>query len=153
AEAECEPRSVDARAGPIEPQVVAKIERQTRGARTLDRGAADLAVALRCMAVAGREQRAVDRDRQEQRRARDELLAVDVSSVLPRRDRRVHAMAVRRHPEHAEERMEANALPGRGATDAAVEGPRDAVRLLGERLAPGPGRDVVDPDGERLACP
>ena len=46
--------------------------------RALDRELRHLTVSLAAMAVAGREQRAVDRYRQVEGRARDELLAVDV---------------------------------------------------------------------------
>ncbi len=47
---------------------------------SLDRELRDLAVTLRRVAVAGREECAVDGDGQEERRAGDELLAVDVAA-------------------------------------------------------------------------
>ena len=91
--------------------------------RALDRRAAHLAVALRRMPVARREERAVDRDRQVQRRARDELLAVDVAALRARRDRRVHAVPDRRH---------ARARRGTGAAS-----PRDrSMRAPCRRRAP-----------------
>src|SRR6185369_12428695 len=58
--------------------------------------------------VAGREQRPVDRNREEERRSRDELLAVEVPAPRARRPRRVHAPLPRRHPEHPEERRQRN---------------------------------------------
>src|SRR5581483_5880224 len=82
-EAEREPRAVDPRAGPFERQVD-EVERQLCARRALDRGAGDLAVALRGVTVAGGEERALDGDRQVERRAGDELLAVDVPTLRAR---------------------------------------------------------------------
>jgi hypothetical protein len=80
--------------------------------RALDRSRRDLAVALQRVAVAGREERAVDRDRQEEFRPGDELLAVEVSAAEPRWPSRVDAGLVRRHAEHAEERRQPNLATG-----------------------------------------
>ena len=85
-EAEREPRVGGARDRRSEVEVVASVERQLRPLeRALDRGARDLAVALRAVAVARGEQRAVDRDREVERRAGDEQLAVDVPAPAARR--------------------------------------------------------------------
>src|SRR5260370_12264690 len=53
----------------------------------LDRRAAGLAIALREMRVADREQRAVDKDRQQEARAFAQLLDVEIATVFARRDR------------------------------------------------------------------
>src|SRR4029079_177155 len=53
----------------------------------LDRAPADLALALREVAVAEREQRARDVDREEEPRAATELADVDVAAGLARRER------------------------------------------------------------------
>src|SRR5215469_2326735 len=75
--------------------------------RALDRRAADLAVALRPVPVAQVEQRARHGDRQVQRRARHEFLAVDVPARLgARRDRRVLPGRGGRGTRHAEERRD-----------------------------------------------
>ena len=64
-----------------------------------------LAVALRAVAVAGREQRALDEDRQIERGAGDQLLVVEVAAVLARRRGRDRAPGGRRRrAHHAEER-------------------------------------------------
>ena len=55
------------------------------GCAHFDRGDADLAVALGEMAVAGREQRTLVEDRQEQLGALGELLDVEIAAVLARR--------------------------------------------------------------------
>src|SRR5439155_11513258 len=86
--------------------------------RTFDRCAGNLAVALRSVTVARGEERAVVRDRQEQRRPGDQQLAVDVASPPPRRDRRPLAGLVRRHADHTEERRQ----PDRRATVARRDG-------------------------------
>ena len=73
---------VDARDGRLEHEVVAHARRVSCARdRRLDGGAAHLAVALRACAVARGEERAVDRDRQVERRAGNELLAVDVAAA------------------------------------------------------------------------
>src|SRR5207245_2073563 len=88
-----------------EVEVVADVDRDLRRVeRTLDRRARVLAVALRGVSIAGRQERTVIRNRQEERRPRDEQLAVDVAAAATRRDRRPHARLVRRHADDAEER-------------------------------------------------
>ena len=68
--------------GAVEPEVVAHRERQPRTLDgRLDRELRDLAVSLGRVPVARRDERAVDRDREEERRPRDELLAVDVPAA------------------------------------------------------------------------
>src|SRR5207245_3041305 len=57
--------------------------------RTLDGGHADLAVALRCVTIADREQRSRNRDGKEERTAGYQLLAVEVSTPDARRPRGV----------------------------------------------------------------
>jgi len=102
------------------------------GHRTLNGGAADLAVALRGVAVAQLQQRPSHGYREEQRRARDQLLAVDVAPAgRARRDRRMPARLMGRQPDRI---ADSNGLPrGRGY-------------LLDRRLA------AAD-DGGRRACP
>ncbi len=148
-EAERDPRVHDARDRRAQLEI-AELERHLCPLeRRLDRGARDLAVALRGMTVTRREHRAVERDRQVQRRAGDEQLAVDVAAPLPRRPGRVDAGLRWRHADHAHERRERHGLAavvGRGiAVDRPVE--RRAVR---ERDAPVSRRHLVDRDDERL---
>ena len=111
-EAERQPGAVDAGDRPLEREVVAHVERDLRLDRRLDRRPRDLTVALGGVAVTAGEERAVDRDRQVERRPGDELLAVDVAAAAPRRGRRVDARLGRRHPEHAEERRQADRAAG-----------------------------------------
>ena len=60
------------------------------------------------------------------------------------------ARLVRRHPEHAEERRQADGA-ARGAAHVPVELPVEPVRrLAAERDAPRAGDDLVDPDREHL---
>ena len=119
--------------------------------RALDRGSRHLAVALGAVAVARHHQRSVDRDREVQGRAGDELLAVDVPAPAPRRGRRVLAGLRRRHPDHAEER--------RRADTALAEVPPVAVPRPGEGLSvcprapPVAWHDFVDAHHERLPLP
>ena len=110
----------------------------------------DLAVALRGMPVACREERAVDRDRQVERRAGDELLAVDVPAPAPRRDRRVDARLGRRHAHDAEERLEVE-LAAQSAADPGPEIPVDGMVLAPVRDAPVRRAHLFDADDERLA--
>src|SRR5438105_6078143 len=145
AEAESEPRALDPCGRPLERQVVTKVDRHLRPARALDRGAADLAVALRRVPVAGRETRTVERDRQEEGRAGDELLAVDVAALPPRRCRRMHTVPDRSHAEDPEEGPQPHALPAGRDPDAVREPPLDPVTRLGDRLAPRSWDDLVDP--------
>ena len=112
---------------PLERQVAPQVERHLGAGRALDRRPAHLAVALRGVAVAGREERAVDRDRQVERRSGDELLAVDVAALRPRRARRVDARGDRRHAEHAEERPRGRRGGPSRRPDAVGELPGDAA--------------------------
>ena len=94
----------------------------TRSAGHSIASCADLAVALPRVAVAGREERAVDGDRQEERRAGDELGAVDVPALRPRRRGRVTpALLGRRHADHAEERPQVDLAAARPAHARTVE--------------------------------
>ena len=88
--------------------------------RRLDRGPADLAVALGRVAVADREPGAVVEDRQEQRRAGGQVAGVHVAAVDVGRDRRERPG------------------PGRDAQLAAERDDRDAD--AGEELRPLPDR-------------
>ena len=134
-------------------EVVPQVEREHGPVdRALDRGARELAVALRRVAVAGREQGAVDGDRQEERRAGDELLAVDVAAVLARRPGVVPPRLGRRHTHHAEERAELDRAPLLVPTDAVRELPVEP-ELVAEGHPPPGGSDLVDADGQRAACP
>ena len=109
-EAEREPRVGCARDRGAE-LAVGDVERQRRTfERALDRRAGDLAVALRAVPVSRHEPRAVDGDREVERRSGDELLAVDVPAPAARRRRRVLARLGRRHPDHAEERPRDDAV-------------------------------------------
>src|SRR5262249_1205353 len=74
------------------------------GAGHLDRRPADLAVTLREVQVADREQGAGDRDREPQPAARDELADVEVASRLAWRDR-PPALGRRRRPRRFRKRV------------------------------------------------
>ena len=102
-EAECQPGARRPGNRPLQLEVVAEIERELSRSRTLDRGAAHLAVCLKRVPVAGGEQRAVNRDGKEERRPGDKLLAVDVPSPRAGRERRMLAGLGRGHSHHSEE--------------------------------------------------
>src|SRR5581483_1133352 len=68
------------RPGAVELGVLLDADAKGPGKRSLDSGEADFAVALRAMAVADREQPARREHRQMQRRAGDEVLAVDIAT-------------------------------------------------------------------------
>ena len=148
-EAECEPCVVDPRDRRTQLEI-AEIERQRAALeRRLDRRPRHLAVALRAMAVAREEERAVDGDRKIEHRAGDELLAIDVAAPCARRPGRVLAGLGRRHPDDAEERRSVDrvrAAPPR----LTVERPVEAVAVRPGR-APGTRRHLVDADDERLS--
>ena len=78
---------------PLEAHVLAQVQLEGADQADLDRGDADLAVALRTVAVADREQRVVDMDWQIERRARDQFLVVHVAAVPPRRRRLIEPQA------------------------------------------------------------
>ena len=147
-------------------------ERQRHRGRhpALDRGAGDLAVALRGMAVADGQHRVRHGDRQEQRRPGDELAAVDVAAAEgPRRDRGVLPGRFRREPHDAEERRRADAEPqlvpggARGGVDVPEQGTagrrvREPERPVQFRVDPaGPGvapvvrHERVEPHGQDLS--
>ena len=65
--------------GARQSQIAPEREPEAAARLGLDGRAADLAVALACVAVAGAEPRALDLDREVDRRARDELADVDVA--------------------------------------------------------------------------
>src|SRR5439155_20335656 len=112
----------------------------------------DLAVALRGVAVAGREERAVERNRQEERRPGDELLAVDVPAPSARRPGGVDARLGRRHAENAEERREVDLAP-LAPPPATHALPMDGVILAPVRHAPAARLDLVHSNGKRLPRP
>src|SRR5579864_4105088 len=148
-EPEREPRAVGARDRRAQLEVT-QLEAQHRTfERALDRGARDLAVALRAVAVAGHDERAVDRDRQVERRAGDELLAVDVPAPFARRDGRVLSRLRRRHADDAEKWAQRHTAVAE-LPRAAVEPPHERL-AVSPRLAPRPGRHLVDVHDERLA--
>jgi hypothetical protein len=86
-------------------EVLAQVELEGTLQGGLDRGDADLAIALGAMAVTAREQRALDEDRQIERRAGAELLVVEIAAEGAR-DQRGHPAPMRRwrRAHHAEER-------------------------------------------------
>ena len=97
--------------------------------------------------IPGGEQRAVDGDRQVERRAGDELLAVDVAAPHAWRLGRVDARLRRRHAHHAEERAQVELRPswsrpssrqGRVPNEAATARLADAEPVVQVRL-PAPG--------------
>ena len=128
----------------------------------LDPGAAHLAVALREVEIADREQRAGHRDGQQQPAARDQLPDVEVAAQLPRRDRPQPARSRRRQgrlrervgdgPARRRDRLLARVnrrqqLVRRGHADHASErvpGHGDTGQLRRPRDADGdlPGDDV-----------
>ena len=134
---------------PLERQVVAEVERQLRLDRHLDRRPGDLAVALRRVAVPRGEERAVDRDR----RKSVVPATSSLQSMFPRSARRQRSSglpAQRRHADHAEERRELDVAPAVPAPPVReLQSHRGAPRR--QRHAAVPGRDLVDPDSERLA--
>src|SRR5262245_39454645 len=78
-EAERQPGVGRPRCRSLERRLVPDLERQLEPVKgTLDRRLRHLAVSLAGVTVAGGEERSVDRDRQQEPRAGDELLAVDV---------------------------------------------------------------------------
>src|SRR5262249_54959502 len=116
----------------------------------LDGGDADLAVALRAMPVAAGEEAALDEDREEERRAGNQLLVVEISAMSARHDRGdAPPGRRRRHAHDAEERPELQALaPGKlrqpgGGVERDVEKPR-LVKIVLERARQG-ADDVVAP--------
>ena len=94
------------------------------------------------------QQGSVDRDREVESRAGDELLAVDVPAPAARRRRRVLAGLRRRHPDHAEERCRAHAALAE-VPPVAVERPRE-VSPSAHVPPHSRGDDLVDRDDERL---
>ena len=119
--------------------------------RAFDRRARHLAVSLRRVAVAGREQRAVDADRQQQRRARGQLLAVDVAAEPAGRRGGVDAGLGRRHADHAQEGGQRDRLGAvRGDADRPVQLPLKRA-LAGEGDAPAARPHQVDPNLQRPA--
>ena len=154
-EAECDPRVLGPGDRHAQIEVVADVEGHAcHLQRALDRGAGHLTVALRRMAVAGRHQCSVDRDRQEQRGARRQLLAVDVATLPAGRSGGVDAGLGRWHPDHTEERCQCDGgVPAvGGCTGVRVQPPDDGV-LAGEGDAPVPRSHLVDPHHQRLADP
>src|SRR5439155_8157152 len=99
--------------------------------RTLDRGLRNLAVSLTRVTVAGREECAVDRNRQKQGGARHELLAVDVAAPAARRSGRMHSRLGWRHAEDAREGPQLDLAPLRIAagTTLGVEAPVEGELL------------------------
>ena len=104
-----------------------QLEAHHGGGAHLDRGDADLAVALGEMAVAGREQRALLEHRQKQLRPLGQLLHVEIAAVLARRQRAQPGEA---------------AGPGRHRA-VGVGRQRHAAALDHPLLARGPGRELL----------
>src|ERR1043166_899499 len=147
-EPEGEPCAVDPGERPLEPEVVSQVDCQRRLSRSLDRRTRHLAVPLRRVSVAGREECVVDGDREEERRPGDELLAVDVSTPATRRKRRVNAGLGRRHAHHAEKRREIDLPPQRPANPVRELPTYDRSAAVGH--APVTGLHLVDRYRERL---
>ena len=105
------------------------------------------------MPVADREQRVVDRDREEERRPGNEQPAVDVAAGPAGPGRRPHPRLVRRHADHAEERRERDRCAAlvRCRTRLRVDPPAEGDAVA-ERHAPRAGPHLVDPDGEGVPC-
>ncbi len=100
------------RTGIVEPDVLAQRQAEAALQRSLDRGDADLAVALHAVAVAAGKQRARHEHRQIQFGAGAELLVVEVAAHRAR-DQRGDAApgGRRRNPHHAKERCERQIEP------------------------------------------
>jgi hypothetical protein len=81
---EGQPARCSSRDWPLDGEVAAHIEGHLRFNWALDRTTRNLAIALRRVAIARREERTFDRDWQKQNRSRDELFAVDVSAAAAR---------------------------------------------------------------------
>ena len=151
-EAEREPRAVDPRDRPLE-------RAGRRGGRASAAPSHGHSIAVpetspspwRRVAVAGGEERAVDRDRQEERRPGDELLAVDVAAAAAAAGRSSGrpappaACRARRGTARARPAARRRARPRRRAPS------RSRAASLASVTPHAPGRDLVDPDGERLA--
>jgi hypothetical protein len=75
-------------------EVVADMQFEGPDQPGLDRGDADFAVALHAVAIADREQRAIDVDRQIKRAAGDELFIVHIAAVATRRRRTFEAKSL-----------------------------------------------------------
>ena len=154
-EAECQPGARRPGNRPLQLEVVAEIERELSRSRTLDRGAAHLAVCLKGVPVTCGEERAVNWDGKEKRRPGDKLLAVDVPSPRAGRERRMLAGFGRGHSHHSEEGAQLDLDPVRPSRPP-VELPHDHVLLRRARDgdAPRAGDDLVHADRERLprAC-
>src|SRR5438552_18979030 len=119
---------------------MAKREARRRCHRGLDRGDADLAVALRGGTITRGEECAFDRDGQVQGRSRGELLDVHVPATFSRRDRAVLARFGERDAHHPEEWLEAYAHTRSELRRDAVELPHLEIRLgkvLGKQAAAG----------------
>ena len=84
--------------GPVQLQILAHGQAERAGQAGLQRGDADLAIALHAMAVTDREQRALIEHRQIQRGAGTKRLVIHVAAESARHDRALPAPCGRRAP-------------------------------------------------------
>ncbi|MPL80474.1 hypothetical protein SDC9_26374 [bioreactor metagenome] len=117
-------------AGELQAFALHHVEGQHGVDRAFDRGAADLAVALRGMGVAHREQRALDLDRQVERGARRQIADVEVAADPARRHDRLRARR------------------GGGDADGAAEGLQRHLAVAAPERLTG-RRCVIFPDVQR----
>src|SRR5204862_893361 len=115
-----------------------------------DRRSRHLAVALCAVPIARREVRAVDADREIERRTADELLAIDVPAVRAGRSCRVDPRLVRRHADDAEEGGKPDTSAAVVDGGIALQSPADTLSMA-ERLAEGSRPHDVDVNDQRLA--
>ena len=119
-------------ARPLEVHVLADDHLDGAAQRCLHRGDVDLAIALAGMSVADLEQRARHPHRNEERRAGDEVLVVEVAGVNPRRRAVDPAHRSRRcHADAAEERMHRDVDPVGEVRDVVQRVERDDPALPG----------------------
>ena len=125
-----------------------QVESERHAHRALDGGAADLAVALRGVGIANREQRAGDLDREIERGPGGEVADVHVAADPPGRDDAVRPGLSGRHPDRAAERLERH--PRSGTVGGRREAPSvvapDMERRVGELVGQEPeSRDEGGP--------
>ena len=149
----------------LQPRVLDQVERQHDVHRAFDRRAADLAVALRGVGVADREQRAGDLDRQVERRAGGQIADVEIAADAARRHHRMQAGLGRREADGAGEGLQrhpAVLAEQRRLQRVRIVFPdvqRRLLELVGEqaearnvgRPAEARGLEALDRDLERVA--
>ena len=136
-----------------QPRALHQLELQRHVDRAFDRRAADLAVALRRMRVADREQRALDLDRQVELDAFGDVARVHVAADVARRNDAVQARLGRRDADGSGEgpQRHAPARPVHRRREAGVVVPVMQPRvgeLVGEQAE---ARDVAGPAPARRA--